>query len=62
MRRFYRPMLAKPADEPFNSKDWIFEVKWDGIRAISYINDEISVKSRNNKDLTCASRMSPPRV
>jgi len=51
MKRFYRPMLAKPADDPFNSKDWIFEVKWDGIRAISYINDEISVKSRNNKDL-----------
>jgi len=52
MKRFYRPMLAKPADEPFNSKDWIFEVKWDGIRAISYIDDDkISVKSRNNKDL-----------
>jgi DNA ligase D-like protein (predicted ligase)/DNA ligase D-like protein (predicted 3'-phosphoesterase) len=51
MKRFYKPMLAKPADEPFNSKDWIFEIKWDGIRAICYIDDGISVKSRNDKDL-----------
>ena len=51
MKRYYRPMLAKPADAPFNSKDWIFEVKWDGIRAVSYIDGEISIKSRNNKDL-----------
>jgi len=51
MKRFYRPMLARPTDKPFNSKDWIFEVKWDGIRAISYIDDEISIKSRNDKDL-----------
>jgi DNA ligase D-like protein (predicted ligase)/DNA ligase D-like protein (predicted 3'-phosphoesterase) len=52
MKRYYRPMLAKPVDAPFNSKDWIFEVKWDGIRAISYVDGEITVKSRNEKDLT----------
>ena len=44
-------MLAKSVDAPFNSKDWIFEVKWDGIRAISYINEEISIKSRNDTEL-----------
>ena len=47
----YKPMLAKTAVAPFSSKDWIFEVKWDGIRAISYINDEFSIRSRNQKEL-----------
>jgi bifunctional non-homologous end joining protein LigD len=40
MNRHYEPMLAQSAEAPFNSKDWIFEVKWDGIRAISYVNAE----------------------
>ena len=44
-------MLAKTAKAPFSSKDWIFEVKWDGIRAISYINKELTIKSRNQKEL-----------
>jgi bifunctional non-homologous end joining protein LigD len=47
----YKPMLAKTAKVPFSSKDWIFEVKWDGIRAISYVNDELSIRSRNQKEL-----------
>ena len=51
MRKFYKPMLAQTAEAPFNSKEWIFEIKWDGIRAISYINDESSLRSRNNKEL-----------
>ncbi|MFZ3168080.1 MAG: non-homologous end-joining DNA ligase [Candidatus Methanoperedens sp.] len=48
----YKPMLARLAEAPFSSDDWIFEVKWDGIRAISYIKDEFSLKSRNQKELT----------
>jgi len=51
MRHHYEPMLAKVADRPFNSEDWIFEVKWDGIRAITYINGELSIRSRNDKEL-----------
>jgi len=47
----YEPMLAKTAPAPFDSKDWIFEIKWDGIRAISYINDDLSIRSRNGKEL-----------
>ena len=39
------------AEAPFSSDDWIFEVKWDGIRAISYIKEEFSLKSRNQKEL-----------
>jgi DNA ligase D-like protein (predicted ligase)/DNA ligase D-like protein (predicted 3'-phosphoesterase) len=44
-------MLAQTATAPFNSEDWIFEVKWDGIRAITYVDDEVSIRSRNNKEL-----------
>ncbi len=28
-------MLAKEAEKPFDDKDWIFEIKWDGYRAIA---------------------------
>jgi DNA ligase D-like protein (predicted ligase)/DNA ligase D-like protein (predicted 3'-phosphoesterase) len=51
MRNHYKPMLAQPADKPFNSEDWIFEVKWDGIRAVSYVDTELSMRSRNDKEL-----------
>ena len=50
-RRFYKPMLAKVAEQPFSGKDWIFEIKWDGFRAIAYIDGDVSVKSRNQKEL-----------
>lgn len=47
----YEPMLARSEEKPFSSDDWIFEIKWDGIRAISYINDELSVRGRNQGEL-----------
>ena len=50
-RHVYKPMLAKVADKAFTDKNWIFEIKWDGFRAISYIDEELSVKSRNEKEL-----------
>jgi bifunctional non-homologous end joining protein LigD len=51
-RRIYKPMLAKVAAEAFNSKDWVFEVKWDGFRAIAYVDkDAFSLKSRNGNEL-----------
>ncbi len=43
-----KPMLATLAKEPFDHPDWIFEVKWDGYRAIAEIRDEgVSLYSRN---------------
>jgi bifunctional non-homologous end joining protein LigD len=43
-----RPMLATPVPEPFDHPDWIFEVKWDGYRAIAEIRDDgVSLYSRN---------------
>lgn len=50
-RHLYKPMLAKDAEKPFSSKDWVFEIKWDGFRAISYIEEPFSVRSRNQKEL-----------
>ena len=50
-QHIYKPMLAKVAPEPFSGKDWVFEVKWDGFRAIAYVNGQLSIKSRNQKEL-----------
>jgi bifunctional non-homologous end joining protein LigD len=45
---FIKPMLATTSDKPFNNADWIFEIKWDGYRAISEINgNDIKLYSRN---------------
>ena len=47
------PMLATPVKEPFDHPDWIFEVKWDGYRAVSEIRDkDVSLYSRNRISLT----------
>ncbi|HLN46058.1 MAG TPA: non-homologous end-joining DNA ligase [Candidatus Sulfotelmatobacter sp.] len=51
MKHSYQPMLAKEVDKPFSSKDWIFEIKWDGFRAIAYVNGEVKLISRNDIDL-----------
>ena len=46
---YLKPMLLSEENKPFNSDDYIYEVKFDGIRAIIYIDDnEIIIKSRNN--------------
>jgi bifunctional non-homologous end joining protein LigD len=43
-----RPMLATLGKRPFNGNDWIFEVKWDGFRAISEIRSgSANIYSRN---------------
>lgn len=43
-----RPMLATLVKKPFDHPDWIFEMKWDGYRAIAIIRDgEVSLYSRN---------------
>jgi bifunctional non-homologous end joining protein LigD len=49
--RFYKPMLAKSVSKPFSGKDWIFELKWDGFRAIAYVDDFFTLQSRNAKEL-----------
>lgn len=46
-------MLCKTIEKPFDDKDWAFEIKWDGYRAIGDIrNDEIRLYSRNGLDFS----------
>jgi bifunctional non-homologous end joining protein LigD len=47
-----KPMLATLVKKPFDHPDWIFEVKWDGYRAITEIrNGDVSLYSRNQISL-----------
>ena len=47
------PMLATSVEKPFDNPDWLFEIKWDGYRAISFIADgKVRLVSRNQNDLT----------
>ncbi|MFN2448282.1 MAG: non-homologous end-joining DNA ligase [Candidatus Baltobacteraceae bacterium] len=46
------PMLATLVDEPFDDPAWVFEIKWDGYRAICTVQEDGSVEliSRNGLD------------
>ena len=47
------PMLAESIDQPFDGDDWLFEIKWDGYRAVAFIeNGKVRLVSRNQNDLT----------
>lgn len=47
------PMLATPVSEPFDGPDWLFEIKWDGYRAVAFIEaGKVRLVSRNQNDLT----------
>ncbi|MDQ1150238.1 DNA ligase D [Sphingobacterium zeae] len=52
-KRFYshiEPMLATLVDKPFDDDEWVYEVKWDGYRAVAFMNKgEVELKSRNDK-------------
>jgi bifunctional non-homologous end joining protein LigD len=47
------PMLAMAIEKPFDNPDWLFEIKWDGYRAVAFIdNGRVRFVSRNQNDLT----------
>jgi len=47
------PMLAESVEKPFDGEEWLFEIKWDGYRAIAFIADgKVRLVSRNQNDLT----------
>ena len=47
------PMLAESIEKPFDDPDWLFEIKWDGYRAIAFIeNGKVRLVSRNQNELT----------
>ena len=48
--KVFKPMLATLVNEPFDDPDWVYEVKWDGYRALAYINQgQVEILSRNKK-------------
>jgi len=50
--RFVEPMKAKLVEKPSTTGDWIYELKFDGIRLIAVKTDEkVSLLSRNQNEL-----------
>lgn len=48
MPHHIKPMLASKTDKPFDDKKWLFEIKWDGYRALSEITSQkVLLYSRN---------------
>ena len=50
-----RPMLAVPGELPPQAEDdrWAYELKWDGVRAIAYVEDgRTRLMSRNDLDVS----------
>ena len=46
-----KPTLATLVEEPFDRADWLFEIKWDGVRAIAYLRHagaerQVTIRSR----------------
>ena len=47
------PMLATAGTLPSDDEAFAFEIKWDGVRAVSYVRDgDMHVESRNLNDIT----------
>lgn len=52
-KSFIHPMTARLHDAPFDDKDWLFEIKWDGYRAIAEVHKEdVRLYSRNGLDFS----------
>jgi bifunctional non-homologous end joining protein LigD len=71
--RHLHPELATLVDAPFDDERWLFEIKWDGFRAITSVDRKggVAMESRNGKDFLArfpalssigASFVSPPVV
>ena len=53
MPRVIQPMLATLVDEPFSDPDWLFETKWDGIRALCFLSQgKARFVTRNQNDVS----------
>jgi bifunctional non-homologous end joining protein LigD len=53
MPRLKSLMLATLVEKPFDDQEWLFEIKWDGYRALCTIdaNGVLTLKSRNDLDM-----------
>jgi len=47
------PMLATLSDRSFSDPNWLFEIKWDGVRALAFIrNGQLTIRARSGNDIT----------
>src|SRR5260221_2226367 len=48
--------LAKLADKPFSDPNWLFEIKWDGIRTVAFLdNGSVRLSARSGRDVAVES-------
>jgi bifunctional non-homologous end joining protein LigD len=47
------PMLTSIGEGPFSDPNWLFEIKWDGVRALAWIrNGQLTLRARHGADIT----------
>jgi bifunctional non-homologous end joining protein LigD len=53
MPEHLKPMLARAGSLPRDERGWVYEIKWDGVRALAYSQPgELRLESRNLKEIT----------
>jgi DNA ligase D-like protein (predicted ligase)/DNA ligase D-like protein (predicted 3'-phosphoesterase) len=53
LHHFIEPMLSENADKPPKGDDFLYELKWDGIRALISLEDgKVRLHTRNQTDIT----------
>lgn len=51
--RRFEPMLASPWPAPFSDPEWVFEIKWDGVRVLlNWTGSSLMLQSRSGLDVT----------
>jgi len=53
MPKQLEPMLATLQSTPFSDPEWLFEIKWDGIRALAWVEDgRLELRARSGRVIT----------
>jgi bifunctional non-homologous end joining protein LigD len=48
-----QPMLATLVEKPFSDPEWLFEIKWDGVRAVAFVRSgKVELRSRTGAAIT----------
>jgi bifunctional non-homologous end joining protein LigD len=47
------PMLATLIEKPFSDPEWLFEIKWDGVRCLAFLDDgKLLLRARSESNIT----------
>jgi bifunctional non-homologous end joining protein LigD len=53
MPEHVEPMLARTGDLPTDDRKWAYEIKWDGVRGIAYVDGgRLRLEARSGRDIT----------